>query len=149
MAVTFTACETTPDGGSSTHVVDVPLELVGVVPGESPLWISPLVPALGVHFVETSVFEEESGWHNAPALQFVVILEGVIESETTDGEVRRFGPGSVTLAADITGRGHRARVVQSPLRIMFVPLAERPPFWSGPSFEPAEIRAFDESPGIG
>ena len=31
----------------------------------------------------------------------------------SDGEVRRFGPGSVTLVEDTTGKGHTSRVVGS------------------------------------
>jgi hypothetical protein len=41
----------------------------------------------------------------------VIYLSGVIEGETSDGAVRRFGPGSVSLLEDTTGKGHRSRVI--------------------------------------
>jgi hypothetical protein len=31
--------------------------------------------------------------------------------QTSNGEVRRFGPGDVVLLEDTTGKGHRSRVV--------------------------------------
>jgi hypothetical protein len=50
-------------------------------------------------------------WHPAPKKQVLFYLAGEIEAETSDGEVRRFGPGSVTLVEDTTGKGHKSRVV--------------------------------------
>ncbi len=38
-------------------------------------------------------------------------LNGEIEAEVSDGEVRRFGPGSITLVEDMLGKGHASRVV--------------------------------------
>jgi hypothetical protein len=50
-------------------------------------------------------------WHPAPKRQFMIFIRGEIDVETSDGEVRRFGPGSVTLVEDTTGKGHRSRVI--------------------------------------
>jgi len=47
--------------------------------------------------------------HNAPRRQFIVMMTGVCEIETSDGEVRRFGPGSVILVEDLEGYGHITR----------------------------------------
>lgn len=49
--------------------------------------------------------------HAAPRRQLIVHLAGEAEVEVSDGEVRRFGPGSVVLVEDTTGRGHRTRRV--------------------------------------
>src|SRR6478609_5004501 len=49
--------------------------------------------------------------HPAPRRQLVVHLRGEVEVEVSDGEVRRFGPGSVVLVEDLGGRGHRTRSV--------------------------------------
>ena len=38
-------------------------------------------------------------------------LSGEIEAEVSDGDVRRFGPGSITLVEDLSGKGHASRVV--------------------------------------
>ena len=47
--------------------------------------------------------------HNAPERLFIVSLTGRIEVEVSDGEVRRFGPGAVTLVEDTHGKGHITR----------------------------------------
>jgi quercetin dioxygenase-like cupin family protein len=63
-------------------------------------------------------------WHNAPRRQYTITLSGQVEIETGDGTVRRFGPGAVLLAEDLTGQGHTTRVVGSEPRVyIVVPLA--------------------------
>lgn len=52
-----------------------------------------------------------SDWHTAPRRQFVINIEGEVEIGLGDGTVHRFGPGHVTLAEDLTGKGHTTRVV--------------------------------------
>jgi len=52
-----------------------------------------------------------SDWHNAPRRQFVITLTGEVEIGLGDGTTHRFGAGHVTLAEDLTGRGHTTRVV--------------------------------------
>ena len=50
-------------------------------------------------------------WHNAPRRQYAITVAGEVEIGTGDGEVRRFGPGTVLLVEDTTGKGHTTRVV--------------------------------------
>jgi hypothetical protein len=38
-------------------------------------------------------------------------LAGQVEGETSDGERRVIGPGTIVLLEDTTGRGHRSRVL--------------------------------------
>jgi hypothetical protein len=64
-------------------------------------------------------------WHPAPRRQYVVTLAGEWDIECGDGSVRRFKPGDVMLAEDLSGRGHISRVVgNQPYIFMAVPLAE-------------------------
>ena len=64
-----------------------------------------------------------SDWHTAPRRQFVITLTGEMEIGLADGTLRRFGPGSVLLADDTTGRGHTTRDVGDAPRITaYVPL---------------------------
>jgi quercetin dioxygenase-like cupin family protein len=49
---------------------------------------------------------DKHDWHNPPVRQFIIILDGEIEVELIDGTSKKFGPGSVILAEDTTGRGH-------------------------------------------
>lgn len=84
--------------------------------------VSARQPATGVVFRETGG-DYDYDWHNAPARQYVIMLEGTVELEASDGEVRRLGPGDILLAEDTTGRGHRSRAVDGrPRRTVFVTL---------------------------
>jgi hypothetical protein len=56
-------------------------------------------------------------WHPAPRRQFVITLAGEAEIGLADGTVKRFGAGHVTLAEDLTGKGHTTRVVGDVPRI--------------------------------
>ncbi len=50
-------------------------------------------------------------WHNAPRAWFLIVLQGASEVTTSDGQVRHFGPGSMVLLDDTTGKGHQTRAV--------------------------------------
>ncbi|RMF66861.1 MAG: hypothetical protein D6740_12565 [Alphaproteobacteria bacterium] len=82
------------------------------------------------HPVRELVFRLTEGdydydWHNAPARQYVIMLEGQVDIEVGSGEVRRFGPGDILLAEDTTGRGHRSRAVDGrPRRSLFITLPD-------------------------
>src|SRR3954453_4852375 len=75
-----------------------------------PLQISSVSPATEYGFMRAP-----AGWQRtslpAPGRAVYIYLAGEIESEVSDGEVRRFGPGSVTLVEDLTGKGHASRVI--------------------------------------
>jgi len=47
-------------------------------------------------------------WHNAPQKLYIVMLEGKVKIEVSDGEQRVFGPGEVLLMEDTEGKGHRS-----------------------------------------
>ena len=71
---------------------------------------------------------EVEDWHNAPKPWFLFVLQGMSEVTVSDGEVRRFGPGSVVLMEDVTGKGHRTRTVGSIDHIAaVVPISEATP----------------------
>lgn len=55
-----------------------------------------------------------SDWHTAPRRQYIFILSGLMEIGIGDGTTRRFGPGDVVLADDLTGRGHTTRSLGVP-----------------------------------
>ncbi len=50
-------------------------------------------------------------WHRAPRRMYLIALSGMSEVTASDGEVRRFGPGTVVLMDDLTGKGHVTRSV--------------------------------------
>jgi hypothetical protein len=51
-------------------------------------------------------------WHVAPQRQFIVLLDGAIEIEVSDGERRTLRGGEILLVEDTTGKGHRTRHVE-------------------------------------
>jgi len=51
-------------------------------------------------------------WHVAPQRQFIVLLDGAIEIEVSDGNGRTFRGGDILLMEDVTGRGHRSRHIE-------------------------------------
>ena len=106
----YTRVFTDEDG--ETHFEDVEIELL-------PDDFAPPAPALNLSaFKEAKKFgfmNAPTGWfgdwHPTPKRLVFVYISGKIEAKVSDGEVRVFGPGSVTLVEDTTGKGHTSRVV--------------------------------------
>lgn len=85
--------------------------------------ISAPLPVTGMMFRRVTV-EHGDEPHVAPRRQFIVHLAGEAETEVSDGEIRRFGPGSILLVEDVTGKGHITRRVGDVVReTLFLPLA--------------------------
>ena len=78
--------------------------------------LADLQNAKGISFWESPA-GRFSDWHNAPRRQYVITLSGAVEIGLGDGSVQRFGPGHVTLAEDLTGKGHTTRSVGDEPRI--------------------------------
>lgn len=106
----YTRVYTDKDGESHFEDVEVAFNSVDFAPPAPPLDLSSFTPATQFGFLRAPVgwFGD---WHPAPCRQIMFYLAGEIEAETSDGEVRRFGPGSVTLVEDTSGKGHKSRVV--------------------------------------
>lgn len=118
-----TRFRTTADGGSAFDEVDIPVSA-----GAPDAWGNRLASSAPFASPAVRVFEAPAGayqsWHNAPRRQLCVMLQGVWEVGTTDGEKRRWGPGEAFLPADVDGRGHTSAVIEGPVRILFVPLPD-------------------------
>lgn len=52
-------------------------------------------------------------FHNAPSKQFIILLDGTIEVETSLREKRIFQAGEVLQVEDTTGKGHRTRNIEA------------------------------------
>ncbi len=48
-------------------------------------------------------------FHHAPQRQYIVLLDGGVEIESSLGEVRQFQTGEILLMEDTSGKGHRTR----------------------------------------
>ena len=108
----FTYARIYADDGGESHIEDleVALEPTDFAPPAPPLHLSSLERAARIGYLHAPP-GWCGDWHPAPCRQYVIYLAGVMEGEVSDGTVRRFGPGSVTLLEDTTGKGHRSRVI--------------------------------------
>jgi hypothetical protein len=107
------------DAAGESHFgeLDVPLEDAGPI-GR----LSERLPVRSIIFRENDA-DYDFDWHCAPQRQYILMLDGEIELETSDGEKQRFRGGDILLVEDISGRGHRTRTVNNqPRRSVFVTL---------------------------
>jgi len=118
--ITFVA---TADGGSEFQLLDVPQDLWRDDGMGHRIRLSAAYASPAVQLVELPAGMAQD-WHNAPARQLVVVLSGVIEVETTDGQCRQWRAGEVFLPADVTGQGHRTRCLGGAVRLLFAPLPD-------------------------
>jgi hypothetical protein len=70
----------------------------------------PLRGATGATFLYLKRAAVED-WHRAPRRMYLIAVQGMSEVTASDGEVRRFGLGSIVLMDDLTGKGHITRAV--------------------------------------
>lgn len=63
-------------------------------------------------------------FHHAPQRQYIVLLDGGVEIETSRREARQFQTGEILLVEDTTGKGHRTKNLEKKERIsIFIHLA--------------------------
>ncbi|MDB5119411.1 MAG: hypothetical protein JWN56_629 [Sphingobacteriales bacterium] len=91
------------NGDSHFEDVEIPLNEAGSI-GR----LSEVLPATGVVFREV---EPSYDWdfHTAPQKQYIILLDGEIEIETSLGQKRIFKAGDVLLVEDTTGKGHKTK----------------------------------------
>lgn len=107
------------DGNGDSHFGEIEIGL-----GDSgPIGrLSERLPVNSIIFRENDAGYDYD-WHNAPERQYIVLLDGEIEIEVSDGEKRVFRSGDVLFVEDVDGRGHRTRVTNNlPRRSLFVTL---------------------------
>jgi hypothetical protein len=96
-------------GESHFSQEEIALKSVNFAPPSPPVDISAFFPAK--HFVLLHTPPGWFGdWHPTPYRQFFFFLGGKVDVQASDGDVRRFGPGSVVLVEDTIGRGHTTQV---------------------------------------
>jgi hypothetical protein len=116
----------TADGESHFEDVDVVPEMVQVVPGRAAFETGTPIATSAARMMHVGA-DWDGSWHPTPKRWFVVTLSGEMEITTSDGETRCFGPGSMWLLDDTTGKGHNTRVLAGNDWYGFgVDLAEQP-----------------------
>ena len=100
------------DTSGESHFEDIEIELsqVDFAPPAPPLFLSPLTKATKFGYL-SGPLDWFGDWHPTPKRQVFFYLSGQIEAKVSDGEVRLFGPGSITLVEDTFGKGHTSRAV--------------------------------------
>lgn len=98
------------EGESHFQEVEVAFPVAEFVPGKPVIGLSPAYRATEVAFAQVPA-DWEGGWHPTPRRQFGVIISGIMDIRASDGELRRFTPGSVFLLEDMTGKGHNTLMV--------------------------------------
>jgi hypothetical protein len=97
-------------GESHFGMVTVEQSLAQAAPPAAPFYVSRDGPATRFRF-----YTFPPGWigelHPCPTRQFLALMSGEVEMETTDGTVRRFRPGHIDLLEDTSGKGHVTRNV--------------------------------------
>jgi quercetin dioxygenase-like cupin family protein len=69
-----------------------------------------LSEAKSIRFKETPAYSTYD-WHPAPAIQYVITLTGTLQFETFSGETFILKPGDILLAMDLTGSGHKWKLI--------------------------------------
>jgi len=116
------------DGNGESHFEDLEAQFqpVDFAPPAPPLNISEFGSVENC-FILKGPSDWVGDWHSAPFRQLHFYLSGEVEAETSDGEIRRIGAGSVALIEDTYSKGHRSRVVgSSEVLIAVVKLIDAP-----------------------
>jgi len=110
------------DASGVSHFQDVTVQAAGAP--SAGVVTSDAVPVTGLIFRRVCAGSSPA-WHVAPRRQFIVHVAGEVDVEVSDGEVRRFSPGSVVLVEDTHGTGHITRAVDGmPRTTLFIALQE-------------------------
>ena len=109
----------TPDGESHFGEVDIAMTLTRSFPNDAPVELSSHYEASRSAFYEASRVRfvhipagsgvREAGFHKPPGRLLAIWLDGEVEFETSDGEVRRVSAGKAVLVEDTYGKGHISR----------------------------------------
>jgi len=115
--MTYTRLFSSDDGESHFEEVEIKFAEAAYVPFAAPLRLSAPCAATSYRLMEAP-----AGWksdsHVSPSRNFFVVLTGEWEVTASDGETRRFGPGSSLLVEDPSGKGHSSRVISDSIAVM-------------------------------
>ena len=93
------------DSNGDSHFEDlqIPMQDGGTI-GQ----LSKMLPVAGLIFREVEPAYDYD-FHTAPQKQYIILLDGEIEIETSLGDKRTFKAGEVLLVEDTEGKGHKTR----------------------------------------
>ena len=100
------------DAAGESHFEEIRLPLTDAGPIG---WLSAALPVKEIIFREVEP-SYDYDFHNAPQRQYIVLLDGGIQIETSTGDTRSFAPGEVILVEDTNGKGHRTKNLEPKTR---------------------------------
>jgi hypothetical protein len=107
--IKYTRIYADSDGESHFDDGEMPFALADFAPPAPAISVTDLWEGSGAFLMSSP-----PGWtgdrHPAPRRMLMFSLKGMLEVEVSDGEVCSFGPGSVLLVEDTSGKGHVSRV---------------------------------------
>ncbi|HEY6118363.1 MAG TPA: hypothetical protein VIV66_00315 [Pyrinomonadaceae bacterium] len=100
------------DSSGESHFEDLHEELTETdfAPPAAPLNLSTLMKASKAGFLGAPA-GWKGDWHPSSGRNLFFVISGEWEIEASDGEIRRFGPGSIVKVEDTSGKGHASRVI--------------------------------------
>lgn len=115
------------DGESHLEDVELAFEASDFLSSAPPMLLTGQERASG-YLIARAPVGLELDWHRAEVRQLAVYLTGKGEIEASDGTIRSLEPGTILLAEDTTGKGHKTRVVGTEeVLVVIVTLPDRPP----------------------
>lgn len=101
---------TDENGESHFRNGEIGFESIDFAPPAPPVGLTRYIPSSQFVF-----FKIPPGWygdwHPAPKRQYFCCLAGEFEITASDGDTRTYRAGEVFLLEDISGKGHRSRVI--------------------------------------
>lgn len=91
------------DENGESHFEEIEIPLINQ--GE----IGFLSENINVQKVQFRKVSADYDFHWAPQKQYIVLLDGGVEIETSLGEVRKFQTGEILLVEDVSGKGHKTK----------------------------------------
>ncbi|MDD4385577.1 MAG: hypothetical protein PHD06_10430 [Bacteroidales bacterium] len=95
------------NGESNFEDIEIPLKNDGEIG-----FLSDKIPVKELIFRKVKS-RYDYDFHNAPQKQYIILLDGEIEIETSLGEKRAFKGGDILLLEDTQGKGHKTRNLQN------------------------------------
>jgi hypothetical protein len=112
----------TPDGESHFDEVELPTTKRSVHPDAAPFEVSASYEASRVRLTGIPAGMREAAWHTVPEPVLTVRLDGSVEYETSDGDVRQVQAGSFVLVEDTHGKGHLSRHASEAQTVIWISL---------------------------
>ncbi|MCC7515642.1 MAG: hypothetical protein IT212_13210 [Bacteroidia bacterium] len=95
------------NGESHFEDIEIPLKNDGEIG-----FLSDNIPVKEIIFRKVTP-DYDYDFHNAPQKQYIILLDGEIEIETSMGEKRIFKGGDILLVEDTRGKGHKTRNIRN------------------------------------